>query len=171
MSAARGSSWQTLDTPFGAPLELRAGPRGLEAAFFLLDRRTRRADRPNALTRKATRQLREYCAGRRRDFSLPLAPMAPDGPASDYCRTVWTELGKIPYGQTRTYAEIAAQAGGSARSAGTANGRNRLCIIIPCHRVVRKDGLGGYGGPLAPSRSARMLEIKRRLLEHERRHA
>ncbi len=171
MPAPNASRWQTLDTPFGAPLELRAGPYGLEAAFFLLDRRARRADRPNALTRKAARQLREYCAGRRKEFSLPLAPMAPDSPISGYRRAVWTELGRIPYGQTRTYAEVATRAGGSARSVGTANGRNPLCIITPCHRVVRKDGLGGYGGPLAPSRSMRMLKIKRSLLEHERRYA
>ncbi|MSO90529.1 MAG: methylated-DNA--[protein]-cysteine S-methyltransferase [Acetobacteraceae bacterium] len=86
-------------------------------------------------------QLHEYFDGTRQDFDLPLAP-----PGTPYRRHVWRELSLIPFGATRTYAEIAARAGGSARSVGQANGKNPIPIIIPCHRVVASTGLGGYSG-------------------------
>ena len=162
---------QTLDTPFDAPLEIHADRHAVSAIFFNLDRRARQSDRPNTLTRAATRQLQEYFAGKRKTFSLPLASLAADSPATDYRRAVWSALLEIPYGQTLTYSDIAKQAGGSARSVGTANGRNPLCVVVPCHRVVRKDGLGGYGGPLIREKGTQLLNIKRLLLEHEQRHA
>jgi methylated-DNA-[protein]-cysteine S-methyltransferase len=71
-------------------------------------------------------------------------PLAPDG--SPYARKVWAALRQIPLGETRTYADIAAVAGGSPRSVGTANGRNPIPLLIPCHRVVGRAGLGGYSG-------------------------
>jgi len=73
---------------------------------------------------------------------------------------VWAALAKIPFGETRTYAEIAEVAGGSARSVGGANGANPIPIIIPCHRVVGASGLGGYSG-------AEGLATKRWLLDLE----
>jgi len=71
-------------------------------------------------------------------------PLAPDGTA--YRRRVWDALRAIPLGETRTYGDIARVAGGSPRSVGTANGTNPIPILIPCHRVVAGNGLGGYSG-------------------------
>ena len=161
---------QILETPFGAPLEIHAGRDAVSAIFFNLDRRVSLPDRPNALTRAAAGQLLDYFSGKRKVFSLPLASLAADSPATDYQRKVWGALLGIPYGQTCTYADIAGSVGGGARAVGTTNGRNPLCIAVPCHRVVRKDGLGGYGGPLIREKGPRLLKIKRLLLEHEQRH-
>ena len=90
---------------------------------------------------RARDQLQDYFDGARQAFDLPLAP-----PGTAYRRRVWEALTRIPFGVTRTYAEIAALAGGSARSVGQANGRNPIPIIIPCHRVLASAGLGGYSG-------------------------
>jgi methylated-DNA-[protein]-cysteine S-methyltransferase len=95
----------------------------------------------------ARAQLGEYFAGERAEFDLPLAP---DG--TEFQRRVWDELRAIPYGETRSYAEIAREVGRpqAVRAVGTANGSNPLAIVIPCHRVIASDGsLGGYGGGLA----------------------
>ena len=102
---------------------------------------------------ECARQLREYFDGVRRTFDLPLTP---DGSA--FQRRVWIEIARIPYGETLTYAELAARAGapGSARAAGAATGRNPLSIIVPCHRVVGSDGsLTGYAGGV--ERKAKLL--------------
>ena len=91
-------------------------------------------------------ELEAYFAGALRDFSVPLV-----SPGTPFQQRVWNELGRIPYGQTRSYEELAIAVGipGGQRSVGRANGLNRIAIVIPCHRVVRKDGhLGGYGGGL-----------------------
>ncbi len=94
-----------------------------------------------ALLRAARDQLDAYFDGALRDFDLPLAPVG-----SPYRRRVWQALCDIPYGETRTYGQIAAVAGGTARSVGQANGSNPIPIFIPCHRVVASTGLGGYSG-------------------------
>jgi len=86
-------------------------------------------------------QLQAYFDGTLTRFELPLSPMG-----SPYRRRIWQALCNIPYGQTATYAAIAAQAGGSARSVGGANGANPIPILIPCHRVVGSSGAGGYSG-------------------------
>lgn len=99
------------------------------------------AQSPTAMLCRARDQLNEYFDGTRQDFALPLAP-----PGTEYRRRVWRELTKIPFGATRTYGQIAAKAGGSARSVGQANGQNPIPIIIPCHRVLASMGLGGYSG-------------------------
>ena len=163
--------FQSFVTPLDATIEIHTDRQGVSAIFFNLDRRKWRPDRPNALTRAATRQLREYFAGQRKAFELPLATLDVNGPITEYRRRVWNSLLDIPYGQTQTYTDVAKRVGGSPRSVGTANGRNPLCVVVPCHRVVGKNGLGGYGGPLIRENGERLLEIKRRLLEHERRHA
>ena len=108
------------------------------------------------LERKVASELREYAIGRRRVFTVPLAP---EGTAFD--AKVWSALRKIPYGQTRTYTDIAKQIGkpGAARAVGAANGRNPIPIIVPCHRVVASGGkLGGYGGGLPLKRTLLALE-------------
>lgn len=102
-------------------------------------------------------QLAEYFAGRRRTFDLMLAPVG-----TAFQRAVWTALREVPYGRTASYAQIAARVGSPTayRAVGSANGRNPLSIIVPCHRVVGADGrlIGSAGG----------IEAKRWLLAHER---
>ena len=101
-------------------------------------------------------ELAEYFAGKRRSFDLPLV-----FPGSEFQRRVWTALRSIPYGETRSYAELAREIGEpkAARAVGSANGKNRIAILIPCHRVIAADGgLGGYGGGLW--RKLRLLETE-----------
>jgi methylated-DNA-[protein]-cysteine S-methyltransferase len=86
-------------------------------------------------------QLHAYFDGSLQSFDLPLAPAG-----SLYRQRIWSELARIPFGQTRSYSDIARAAGGSPRSVGGANGANPIPIIIPCHRVVSTTGLGGYSG-------------------------
>lgn len=105
-------------------------------------------------------QLRQYFAGRRRAFDLPL-----DHPGSAFQVGVWTELLQIPYGETIPYRELAARVGSplAPRAVGRANGSNRLAIIVPCHRVIAAGGgLGGYGGGLAAKRY--LLELEREVV-------
>lgn len=90
---------------------------------------------------RARDQLEAYFDGARLDFDLPLAPFG-----TDYQKRVWAALCRIPAGATRSYGDIAREAGGSPRSVGGANGRNPIPIIIPCHRVLAGNGIGGYSG-------------------------
>jgi AraC family transcriptional regulator of adaptative response/methylated-DNA-[protein]-cysteine methyltransferase len=104
------------------------------------------------------RQLEEYFAGTRRDFDVPL-----DTVGTPFQKKVWEALRTIPYGITVTYGEQAARIGRprSVRAVANANGRNKISILLPCHRVIGSDGtLTGYGGG---------IERKRKLLELERR--
>jgi methylated-DNA-[protein]-cysteine S-methyltransferase len=106
------------------------------------------------------RQLEEYFAGERASFDLPVSP-----PGTPFQQGVWDELRRIGYGQTITYAELAARIGRptAIRAAGAANGANPVSIVIPCHRVIGSNGsLTGYSGG---------LEVKRFLLDLERSHA
>jgi methylated-DNA-[protein]-cysteine S-methyltransferase len=93
------------------------------------------------LLEAAREQLQAYFDGTLTAFDLPLAPSG-----TAYRRSVWQALRDIPYGETRSYQAIAAQAGGSARSVGQANGHNPIPLIIPCHRVVATKHIGGYSG-------------------------
>jgi methylated-DNA-[protein]-cysteine S-methyltransferase len=107
---------------------------------------------------EAVRQLREYFAGKRRDFELPLAPEG-----TDFQRKVWRKLQEIPYGQTISYGELAKRVGNpkASRAVGSANGKNRIPIVIPCHRVIAGDGgLGGFGGGLATKEKLLAIEGK-----------
>jgi methylated-DNA-[protein]-cysteine S-methyltransferase len=108
----------------------------------------------------AIRQLEAYFAGRLHAFDVGLAARG-----TDFRKTVWTELVRIPYGETISYGELARRIGdpGASRAVGAANGANPLPIIVPCHRVIGSTGkLTGFGGG---------LPIKQWLLDHERRHA
>ena len=96
---------------------------------------------PTPLLERARDQLYSYFDGGLTAFDLPLAPQG-----TTYCKAVWRALCTIPYGETRTYVDIARAAGGSPRSVGQANGRNPIPLIIPCHRVVAVGSLGGYSG-------------------------
>jgi len=109
------------------------------------------------LTDKAARQLEEYFAGKRERFDVPLHPSG-----TDFQLSVWKALMKIPYGETRSYKQIAIAINNSkaCRAVGLANNKNPIWILIPCHRVIGSDGtLTGYGGG---------LEMKQRLLEIEK---
>jgi methylated-DNA-[protein]-cysteine S-methyltransferase len=91
-------------------------------------------------------ELSEYFAGKRRSFDVALAPEG-----TDFQKTVWAALTKVPYGQTRSYGEQAASIGNpkAVRAVGAANGRNPIGIVIPCHRVIGSNGaLTGYAGGL-----------------------
>jgi AraC family transcriptional regulator of adaptative response/methylated-DNA-[protein]-cysteine methyltransferase len=103
------------------------------------------------------RELDDYFAGALRAFTVPI--VAPGGALDEL---VWAELGRIPYGETISYEELAWRVGrvGAARAVGSANGRNRIAIAIPCHRVIEKSGgLGGYGGKIW--RKERLLALER----------
>ena len=102
------------------------------------------------------RQLAEYFASERQSFDLPL-----DARGDEFQRRVWELIGGIPYGQTATYGDLARELGGQvlAKDVGAAVGRNPLSVIVPCHRVVGKDGrLTGYAGGLARKRFLLDLE-------------
>jgi methylated-DNA-[protein]-cysteine S-methyltransferase len=106
----------------------------------------------------AVDQLQAYFAGQRTAFDLQLELRG-----SEFQRRVWDALLTIPYGETRSYGEIAEQIGaaGAARAVGLANGRNPIAIIVPCHRVIGTGGgLTGYGGGLDRKRA--LLELERR---------
>jgi methylated-DNA-[protein]-cysteine S-methyltransferase len=113
-------------------------------------------DPSHAPLAECARQLAEYFEGRRRDFDLAVAPEG-----TEFQHRVWREIARIPRGETRSYADLAARAGapGAARAAGAATGRNPLTIVVPCHRVVGTDGsLTGYAGGI--ERKTRLLEIE-----------
>lgn len=104
----------------------------------------------------AIAQLGEYFAGTRTEFTLELAPLG-----SPFELSVWAQLREIPYGETRTYGQLAVALGdpGGAQAAGNANGWNPISIVVPCHRVVGSDGrLTGYAGGLARKRFLLELE-------------
>ena len=148
-------AWLRFETPFG-PMALE-GETALTRLWLpgtLPDLRVRGEETP--LLRAAREELLAYFAGERRDFDLPLAPAG-----TDFQRAVWEALRAIPYGQTRTYGEIAAAVGRpkAVRAVGQANHVNPLPIFIPCHRVVGKGGaLTGYAGGLDLKRALLALE-------------
>jgi len=116
-----------------------------------------REDASPPVLRAAVRQLGEYFSGRRARFDLPLAPRG-----TPFQQAVWRAIARVRCGETATYGEIAEAAGraGSARAAGAATGRNPLSIIVPCHRIVGRDGaLTGYAGGLPRKRA--LLELER----------
>jgi methylated-DNA-[protein]-cysteine S-methyltransferase len=111
-------------------------------------------DAPPVLKDTAT-QLEEYFAGDRTEFDLP---MELDG--TEFQREVWRELTRIPYGETISYGELARRVGRprGPRAVGQANGRNPIPIIVPCHRVLASNGVGGYGGGLPMKRALLAVE-------------
>lgn len=133
--------------------------RMLEYQLKTLRRRFNSAIIPgsNKHIEQVKNELDEYFKGNLKSFKTPLVY-----PGTDFQVNVWNKLKKIPYGKTISYVELAEEIGlkGASRAVGTANGMNRIAIIIPCHRVVNKDGrLGGYGGGLW--RKQWLLEMER----------
>jgi len=115
---------------------------------------------PSPLLHEARRQLLEYFAGKRRTFDLPIAF---DGTPTEL--GVWRFMAAIPYGETRSYGDLAQELDIPARAVGRACGSNRLPIIIPCHRVIASGGqLGGYSGGEGAETKRRLLQLERALL-------
>ena len=144
-----------IETPVGK-LGITASDEAVTRIFFGREYRNRRRPRnaPEACTPEtagplllqAAAELAEYFAGTRREFTLPLAPAG-----TPFQQAVWEALRTIPYGETRTYGQIAAQIGRptACRAVGMANNRNPIAIVVPCHRVVGSTGaLVGYAGGL-----------------------
>ena len=113
----------------------------------------------SAVLVEAKAQLDAYFDGHLTEFDLPLDPGG-----TPFQRRVWEAISQIPFGQTQAYGIVAGRTGGSARAVGQANARNRLPILVPCHRVVGSVGLGGYSGGDG-------ITVKEFLLSHERRFA
>lgn len=131
-------------SPIG-PLTLVASERGLVALEFGKRKHPEAVENSSRFA-PVRKQLEEYFAGKREEFTVPL-----DIRGTDFQKRCWKELLKIPYGQTRSYRQIAEAVGNrnAVRAVGLANGQNPIAIIVPCHRVIASDGtLCGYGGGL-----------------------
>lgn len=141
---------QFIDTPIGT-LKI-SSENGFIVGISLCERGQ---DCPDSVTNTAAVQLHEYFEGKRFDFDLPIKLIG-DG----FCLKVWQAISTISYGKTVTYADIAALAGRpkAYRSAGSCCGKNPILIVVPCHRVVAGNGIGGFGAG---------TEIKRFLLKME----
>jgi methylated-DNA-[protein]-cysteine S-methyltransferase len=132
------------DSPIGI-LEITGAEDGIAGVHFV-EKKTDPASSIPLPLKACCKQLYEYFVGDRTEFSLILKL---EGTA--FQKSVWNQLMRIPYGKTLSYKEVAAAIGKekAVRAVGTANGRNNIAIIIPCHRVISHDGtLGGYGGGL-----------------------
>lgn len=148
------------DSPCGL-IELAASDSGITSILFV-KKRTPSADTSKHLS-DCIRQLDEYFKKERKTFSVPL-----DLHGTDFQKRVWNELLNIPFGKTISYMQLAINLGDKKciRAAGTANGRNPVSIIVPCHRVIGSDGsLVGYGGGLDKKKF--LLELEGSLIQKE----
>ncbi len=150
---------QTMDSPLGL-LTLLSNGKALTAIRIadkpLADKAQLASGAKDAVLAKAKQQLKKYFAGQLSKFELP---MEADG--TPFQKKVWRALSKIPFGKTASYKDIAKMVGSpkAFRAVGTANGKNPLCIVVPCHRVISNDGsLGGYTGGLSKKRYLLSLE-------------
>ena len=154
-------SYKVMESPVGK-LKLVANANALVAILWERERPNRiklailKSDPQQPILLEAERQLKEYFAGTRNEFNLPLEPAG-----TEFQKKVWQALREIPFGQTRSYLDLAKSIGSAkaVRAVGAANGKNPLSIVVPCHRVLGGDGaLTGFAGG---------LEVKARLLAHE----
>jgi methylated-DNA-[protein]-cysteine S-methyltransferase len=149
--------YAVMDSPMG-PLTVASTEKGIASIHFgniVPDG----AVADSSANHESVEQLTEYFQGKRTRFDLQL-----DVEGTPFQKAVWGELLRIPYGETRTYGEIAKAIGrpGAARAVGMANHDNPIAVVIPCHRVIGRDGsLTGYAGG---------VHLKARLLSIERRH-
>ncbi len=153
--------YKEIDSQVGR-LKLVASDKGLAAILWEEDNpkrirvRTYTENSRHPMLVEAQRQLKEYFEGKRTSFTLPLDPVG-----TEFQKDVWNALSTIPYGETRSYSDIANQIGKerAIRAVGAANGRNPISIIVPCHRVIGASGdLTGFAGG---------LEVKAALLSLE----
>lgn len=153
------TTFRVIDSPIG-PLTI-AGRDGAVTHLYMDEQSHPPASRHTWVTEPAgfgpvIDQLHDYFDGTRHTFDVPLALEG-----TDFQRQVWQALGDIPYGETRSYGQVAESIGrpGASRAVGLANGRNPVSIIVPCHRVIGASGdLTGYGGGLERKRALLALE-------------
>lgn len=162
-----GYAFKTMKSPVG-DLKLVASEKGLAAILWPNDdpKRVRLAPLVEQLNHpvlaETERQLEDYFKGKRRSFDLPL-----DFAGTDFQKSVWQALLRIPYGQTRSYGDIANELGNAKamRAVGAANGRNPISIVAPCHRVIGASGkLTGFAGGLETKEFLLRLESNSALL-------
>lgn len=139
MTAAGDAQAATLDSPVGR-ITVRASDGEITSLAWTPDAVLAGPGRSNLMSETVS-QLNAYFGGLLKTFDLPLAPAG-----TDFQKSVWGEMLKIPPGQTRTYGEIAAALGSAARAVGNACGANPVPIIIPCHRILAGNGMGGFSG-------------------------
>jgi methylated-DNA-[protein]-cysteine S-methyltransferase len=145
--------WGYINTPLGQ-LAISADSQSIHSVEFTDQRLS--AETANSLIKKAKKQLTEYFAGTRRKFTLPLAPVG-----TEFQQQVWQALLQVPYGQTSNYRAIARQVDNprAFRAVGSANRKNPIAIIVPCHRIIGTGGhLMGYAGGL--NRKAWLLQLE-----------
>jgi methylated-DNA-[protein]-cysteine S-methyltransferase len=154
--------WDLIESPFATTFAAWVDEKGRLLRFNLNSKGAARfypdAERNSRKLADVRRQVNEYAKGKRQEFEFELLPEGPD-----FNQRVWEALLDIPFGTTTHYGAVAKTIGHpeAARAVGAANGANPIALIVPCHRVIGKDGsLTGYGGG---------LPLKRRLLEHEAR--
>ena len=150
-------NFQYFDSPIGT-LRLVSNGQSLTRIEFdgQHNKREGESQRWDTALQACSRQLAEYFSGQRKNFSLPLAA---DG--TPFQKAVWQALEEIPYGELRSYSDIARQidCASAVRAVGAANGRNPLPIIVPCHRVIGSNGkLTGFAGGLAAKEQLLELE-------------
>jgi methylated-DNA-[protein]-cysteine S-methyltransferase len=151
--------WTTIDSPVGELLLTSDGTALTRVLFAPFTVDPTWSERPCDLLDEAVAQLRDYFAGSRTDFDLPLEPAG-----TAFQMTVWQALREIPYAETINYGQLALRIGNpkASRAVGLANGRNPISIVVPCHRVIGADGsLTGYGGGL--DRKRLLLDLERRV--------
>lgn len=147
-----------IDSEIG-PLYLVASDKFLHGIFWR-DQGIAKEQTDSAASKildKTEKQIREYLAGQRTTFDIPLKLEG-----TDFQKRVWAELEKIPYGETKSYKQIASALNDpkACRAVGTANGRNPISLIVPCHRVINESGkLGGYAGGLNIKEHLLNLEV------------
>lgn len=144
-----------LETRLGT-LWIEEDGKGICAVSFSEQKSAEAKEQDTPLLLEAAKQLKEYFGGARREFELPLSLRG-----TEFQRRVWNCLLQIPYGETRSYGEIAAMAGNprACRAVGMANHQNPVAVIVPCHRVIGADGkLTGYAGGLHLKEALLLLE-------------
>lgn len=154
---------QTMDSPLGT-LTLLGNGKALTALRIadkpLADKAQLASGAKDAVLTKAKLQLKKYFEGKLSAFDIPM-----EAEGTPFQKKVWRTLSKIPFGKTASYKDIAVMMGNpkACRAVGTANGKNPLCIVVPCHRVISHDGsLGGYTGGLSKKRYLLSLEADAR---------
>lgn len=158
--------YKEMESPVGK-LKLVASANALIAVLWERERPNRvklamlQHDPQQPILIETERQLREYFAGTRNQFDLPLEPTG-----TEFQKKVWRALQEIPFGQTRSYLDLAKSIGSAkaVRAVGAANGKNPLSIVVPCHRIVGANGtLTGFAGGLEAKAKLLALEARRSL--------
>jgi methylated-DNA-[protein]-cysteine S-methyltransferase len=165
-------SYKEIDSPVGK-LKLVASEDGLVAVLWEAERPNRvklnamNLDPSHPVLIEAERQFAEYFSGARKEFELPLDPRG-----TYFQKKVWQALREIPFGETRSYLDLARAIGSAkaVRAVGAANGKNPLSIVVPCHRVLGADGsLTGFAGGLKAKAKLLALEGRAAMMEYQER--